>query len=212
MYPLISALQPLTSLSLVDQILSFGIWLYLLVFLIIMLASTIVGGTIPDNTFLLLTGAIASGDGLSVELLLLVAVSGGFAGYEINYWSGRLFGQSVCKRRCPTILDDKNLRKALDLMDRFGPVSLILSRFLPVLNLPSFIAGVNVMNYRRFVVYNLFSSVIWCGILLTTGYFIGNISLIGMYLDYITAIFIVITVVTIIVAGVMFFRDYKNAG
>lgn len=211
MFPLLSALPSLSSLSLADQILQSGMWVYLLVFLVILLASTIVGGPIPDNTFLLLAGAVASGDGLSMELLLIVAMAGGFAGYEINYWSGRLFGNTICKRRCPRVLDDKNVRKALDLMDKFGPASLIFSRFLPVLNLPSFIAGVNSMKYRRYVAFNLFSAVIWCTVLLTTGYFLGNISLIGAYLDYITDIFIAFMAVTIIIAIVLFARDYKNA-
>ena len=141
MYPIISALLPLTSVSLSDQILSFGIWVYLIVFLVIMLASTIVGGTIPDNTFLFLAGAVAADNSLSMGWLLVAAVGGGFVGYEINYWSGRLFGLTVCQRSCPAILTDKHLRRALDLLDTFGPVSLVLSRFLPVLNLPSFIAG-----------------------------------------------------------------------
>jgi hypothetical protein len=48
--------------------------IYLLVFLVILLVSTIVGGPIPDNTLLLLAGAVASGDGLSMELLLSVAM------------------------------------------------------------------------------------------------------------------------------------------
>jgi membrane-associated protein len=103
------------------------------------------------------------------------------------------------------------VKKALDLMDKFGPVSRIFSRFLPVLNLPSFIAGVNSMKYRRYVAFNLLSAVIWCTVLQTTGYFLGNISLIGAYLDYITDIFITFMAVTIIIAIVLFARDYKNA-
>jgi len=209
-FSIISALLPLTSLSLADQIIQFGMWVYLLVFFVLLLASTIIGGTVPDNTFLLLTGAIAAGDGLSIELLFIAAVAGGFVGYEINYWSGRLFGDTVCKRRCPAVLNDTNIKKALDLMDTFGPVSLILSRFLPVLNLPSFLAGVNAMKYRKYVAYNIFSAVIWCTILITTGYSLGNVSLIGAYLDYITDIFIAVTLVTIIIAIVMFARDFKN--
>ncbi len=211
MFSLISALLPLTTTSLSDQILSFGIWVYLLVFLVIMLASTIVGGTIPDNTFLFLAGAVAAGNSLSVEWLLVVAVGGGVAGYEINYWCGRLLGLTICQRSCPMVLNDRRVRSAFDLLDKFGPVSLVLSRFLPVLNLPSFLAGVNSMNYHRYLAYNLISAIIWCGILLTMGYFIGSISLVGLYLDYITDIFIVIMAATIIVAVLIFVRDYHSS-
>ena len=208
MFPQTAALLPLTTLAISDQFIQYGIWVYLLVFVVIMLASTIVGGPIPDNTFLILAGAVSVDNSLSIAWLLAAATAGGFAGYEINYWSGRLFGLTLCRGRCPVILHDKNVRKALDLMDRFGPVSLVLSRFMPVFNLPSFVAGVNVMEYRRYVVYNIFSSGVWVGILIGLGYSIGSISLISEYLDYLTDLFIVILAASIIIVIVMFVRDY----
>ena len=209
--PFISALLPLTGVSLSDEILSFGMWVYLLVFIVIMLASTIVGGAIPDNTFLFLAGAVVADNSISGGWLFIAAVGGGFAGYEINYWSGRLFGMTVCQGACPIILNEQHLRRAMDLLDKFGPVSLVMSRFLPVLNLPSFIAGINSMTYPRFFTFNLISGIIWCGILLSMGYFIGNISLVGVYLDYITDLFIVILAATIIVAILIFVRDYHKS-
>jgi len=206
--PVIAVLLPLTSLAISDSLLQYGIWIYLLVFIVIMLASTIVGGPIPDNTFLLLAGAVAMDNRLSLQWLFIAAVIGGFAGYEINYWGGRLFGLTICRGVCPVVLHDPNVKKALDMMDRFGPASLVLSRFMPVLNLPSFVAGVNVMEYRRYVVFNIVSSVVWCGILLALGYFIGSISLISEYLDYLTDIFIVVMVAAIIIVIVMVARDF----
>ncbi len=210
MLPFIVALFSLTPVSISDQVLSFGIWAYLLIFAVIMFTSTIIGGPIPDNMFLILIGAAAIDNGMSMEGLLVVAVLGGFAGYEINYWSGRRFGLTICRGACPVVLHDKNVRKALDMMDRFGPASMILSRFMPVLNLPSFIAGVNAMEYRRYVVFNLVSSVVWCGTFLVLGYSIGNIAIINEYLDIITDLFLVIMAVAIIIVLVMFVRDYAR--
>lgn len=69
---LISALLPLPGLSLSDQIFQPGIWIYLLVFLLITFTSTIVGGAIPDNMFLILTGAAAATNGLSFAGLVIV--------------------------------------------------------------------------------------------------------------------------------------------
>jgi membrane-associated protein len=207
-FTILADLLPLTSLSIADQIQQYGIWMYLLVFVVIMLASTIIGGSIPDNTFLIITGAVAVGNGLSMGFLFGAAVGGGFAGYEINYWSGRLFGLATCKGVCPIVLNDENVRKALELLDRFGPVSLILSRFMPVLNLPSFIAGLNAMEYRRYVGFNLISSVFWCGTLMMLGYYIGSITLISAYLDLLTDLFVVILAGTIILALAMVVRDY----
>jgi membrane-associated protein len=185
--------------------------MYLGVFVVILLASTIAGGVIPDNTFLFLTGAVAAANGFPFGWFLVVAICGGFAGYEINYWSGRLFGLTICRGRCKSVLDDRNVRYALDLMNRFGPLSLVLSRFLPVLNMPSFIAGADAMSYRKYVLFNFFSSIVWCSTLMAMGYFVGSISLVGEYLDYITDFFLVITAIAIIIAVVLFVRDYLSA-
>ena len=175
-----------------------------------MFTSTVVGGPIPDNTLLILIGAAATNSGLSMEGLFIVAVMGGFVGYEINYWCGRLFGLKICRGACPLVLHDKNVQKAIDLMDRFGPAALILSRFMPVLNLPSFIEGVNAMEYRKYVIFDLISSVVWCGTLLVLGYYIGTISIINQYLDDLTNLVFIIMGVAIIVVLVMFVRDYMK--
>ena len=203
-----------TPVSISDWILQYGLWVYMMIFLIIALASTIAGGPIPDNTFLVLLGAGTITNGLSMEGLFVMAAMGGFVGYEINYWSGRFFGLAVCRGVCPVILDARNITKTLTLMDRFGPVTLVLSRFMPVLNLPSFISGVNRMEYRRFIVFNLISSAVWCGVLLTLGFYLGSLSLVSGYIDLLTDIFIIILAAAVLITLVMTARDYwkENGG
>ena len=71
--------------------------MYLIFFIIVMLGSTVVGGLIPNSTFLFLNGAVARANSLSIEWLLLLAAGGGFVGYEMNYWSGRRFGITILR-------------------------------------------------------------------------------------------------------------------
>lgn len=210
MFPLIAFLFPLTSLSISNLILQYGIWVYVLTFVIILLSSTVVGGTIPDNTFLILAGAVTNGNSLSMTWLFVAAVGGGFVGYEINYWSGKRFGLPISRKIFPAVLHDKNVKKALDMMNRFGISALIFSRFMPDLNLPSFLDGVNAMDYRRYVVFNLASAVVWCGILLMLGYYIGSLPIINAYLDYVTDLFIVMLVAGIIFIIVIAARNYMK--
>ena len=208
--PVIAIQLSLTNLSISNQFLQYGIWMYLMVFVIVTLGSTVVGGLIPDNTFLFLTGAVARVNGLSMEWLLILAVGGGFAGYEINYWSGRLFGFAILRGIYTTSLQNRNVRKAFDMMEDFGPVTLIVCRVMPVLNLPSFIAGVDKMDYRKFVGFNLISSVIWGLSILVLGYFFGGISIINENLRYFTGLLIIIIVVATIIALVTFARNYMK--
>lgn len=213
MYLLTAALVPVIN-PLTEEFLTYGIWMYPLLFIVIMIASTIFGGLIPDNTILFLTGAVALDNSLSVYWLFVMAAGGGFVGYEINYWSGRLFGIAICRGVCPVVLHKKNVRKALDMMDRFGSVALILSRVMPVMNLPSFISGVNAMDYRRFIGFNLISSAVWCGTLLTLGYYFGSIPILNEYLDLLAGLLLFIITVALILVFVMTARDYvkQNRG
>jgi membrane-associated protein len=200
-----------TTLSISNQFLQYGLWMYLLVFVIVLLGSTVVGGLIPDNTFLFLTGAVARVNGLPIDWLLIIAFGGGFLGYEINYWSGRLFGIAMLRGIYQNVLQDKNVRKALDKMEGFGPVTLILCRVMPVLNLPSFIAGVDKMEYHKFVGFNLISSVVWGLSILALGYFFGGISIINTYLGYFADLLMVIIVIATIIALIIFARNYVHA-
>jgi membrane protein DedA with SNARE-associated domain len=69
------------------------------------------------------------------------------------------------------------------------------------------------MEYRRYAAFNLISSAVWCGILLTLGYYIGSITVISNYLDFFTDLLIVILAITIIFVLVMSIRDYvKRTG
>ena len=206
--PFIASILSLSSTSLTDQVLSYGIWTYMLIFIVILFTSTIVGGAIPDSTFLILIGAAAIDNELSMLWLVVVAALGGFAGYEINYWSGKFFGLAICRGSCPVVLHDRNVKYALSLMDRFGATAFIVSRFLPVMNVPSFIAGVNVMDHRRYLVFNLASAVVWCGTDLLVGYNIGGIPVVSANIGYLTGVFVIILAAAIVVAVGMFVRDY----
>jgi membrane-associated protein len=202
--------MPLTSVSVTDWILQYGLWVYLMIFFVITLASTIAGGPIPDNTFLVLLGAGAMSNGLSMAGLFIMAVLGGFTGYEINYWSGKLFGLTICRGVCPLVLHDGNMVKALALMDRYGPAALVLSRFMPVLNLPSFISGINGMEYKRYIGFNLISSAVWCGGLLIFGFYLGSFSVVSTSIDLLTDLFIIILAAAIAITLVMTIRDYAR--
>ena len=208
MFLIAAALVPITSP--LSDFLTYGIWMYPLLFVVIMLASTIFGGLIPDNTILFLTGAVAVDNGLSIDWIFIMAVAGGFVGYEINYWGGRLFGITICRGICPVVLHKKNIQKALDLMDQFGSAALILSRVMPVMNLPSFIAGVNGMDYRKFMGFNLISSAVWCGILLTFGYYFGSIPIINGYLDLLAGLLLIIITIAMILVLFVSARDYTK--
>jgi membrane-associated protein len=208
MLPVIATQLSFTFLSVSDDFLQYGIWMYLLVFVIVILGATVVGGLIPNNTFLFLSGAVARVSGLSMEWLLLTGAVGGFAGYEINYWQGRLFENAILRGAYQAALQQKNIRRVFDMMEDFGLVTLIVSRVMPVLNLPSFLAGADRMDHRRFAGLNLISSAVWGVSILVLGYFFGGIPIINEYLGSFLGLLIIVITITTIIALIVFVRRY----
>jgi membrane-associated protein len=208
--PVIATQLSFTFLSVSNDFLQYGTWMYLVGFVIVLLGSTVVGGLIPNNTFVFLSGAVAHVNGFSMEWLFLLAVMGAFAGYEINYWHGRLFENTILLGVYKTALQQRNVRKAFDMMEDFSIITLVVSRVMPVLNLPSFLAGADRMNHRTFVGFNLVSSLIWSLAILVLGYFFGGIPVVSKYLNYFVVLLIIGIIIITIIALIVFARRYMT--
>jgi membrane-associated protein len=188
----------------------YGPGIYLLIFITILVASSFIITPFPGNSLLFVSGALATTHQLDISWLFFISVAAAYIGYDINYWSGRLLGIAVCKRGCPGIFQEKNIRKSLDLMKRYGSVSIIASRFVPAVNLPPFFAGMDAMNYRLYIVMNLAGAVVWAGLVLSAGYLFGGIPIIQVILPGLFLIVIIILAVSLAVAAVMLVKAFYS--
>ena len=170
-----------------------GLWFYLLVFTILLLGAVFIITPVPENSFLLVSGAMAVSGRVSLAGVFAAAVAGAYIGYDLNYRTGRLFDLAVCQRVCPHILRERNIGRTRALMERYGPLSVVISRFIPLVNLPPFFAGLEAMNYRWYVVVNLAGALLWCGVTVLIGYYVGTFPLVQ---DYLPLIFILVLLVT----------------
>lgn len=186
-----------------------GIWFYLLVFVVILLAAVFVVTPVPDQSILFLAGAIAENNQVSLAWVLVASIAGAYVGYDLNYWSGRLLSLAVCRRFCPHIIHAKKIQRARALMARFGPASVVISRFIPAVNLPPFFAGLDSMNYGRYMTVNLLGAVLWCGATVLLGYFVGSL---GIIQDYVNPLFDLVVLVTIIAIAYAAIRLIRKGG
>ena len=190
------------------QVEHYGPWVYLLIFLSILVASSFIITPFPGNSLLFVSGALATTRQLDLIWLLGTAIAAAYIGYDINYWSGRLLGIAVCRQGCPAVFEEKNTKKALEIMKRYGNVSIIVSRFVPALNLPPFFAGMDVMDYRLYIGLNLAGAVVWSGLVLSIGYLSGGIPVIQAILPVLVVIIIVILGTTLAAAAIVFIRAH----
>jgi membrane-associated protein len=211
LYGILTLLQENTP-SLLSPSFHSGPGFYLIVFLVILLGAVFIITPVPENSILFLAGALAVNGQVSLEGVLLASVAGAYIGYDLNYWTGRLLRFTFCRRVWPHIFHAKNVEKTRELMDRFGPISVVISRFIPAVNLPPFFAGLDSMNYGRYVVVNLAGAVLWCIITVLLGFFIGSLDIIQDYVNLLFDLAIFATIVTLVYAGITLVRERKKSG
>ncbi len=184
----------------------YGSWIYVLIFVAILLGSVFVITPLPVNSLLFVTGAMAMNHELSLEWVLVSSVAAAYIGYDLNYWSARLLGLAVCRKGCPHIFQSRNVVRTHALLAQYGPLSIIISRFIPAVNLPPFFAGLDSMDYRRYALFNLLGAVVWCGIILVIGYELGGLEIIKNYLPLLFFLVILALIIALIYGVVALIR------
>jgi membrane protein DedA with SNARE-associated domain len=157
----------------VDSLLaSYG---YLAVFLFVGIES--IGIPLPGET-MLVTASIYAGTThrLSIQLVILAAAAGAIIGDNIGYIIGRTGGYRLVRRYGRYIrLEEKRLKLGQYLFRRHGGKVVFFGRFFSVLRVfAAFLAGVNLMPWRRFLFFNATGGIIWSSLYGLAAYFLGN--------------------------------------
>lgn len=175
-------------------------WLYGVVLIgLVIMAETglVVMPFLPGDSLLFATGTFLGLSGISpvvpIGLLALAAV----AGDQINFYIGRsAVGQSIVKRAW---VSPRRVAQAHQFFERFGGSSIILARFIPVIrSVVPFVAGMTGMEHRRFSVFNAIGGGLWCTLLVSAGFALGQVDWVRRNLVYITAGIVVASLVPII--------------
>jgi len=130
----------------------------------------------PGDAFLLFYGFSASTGNMSLVGVLLCAATGYVTGTSIAFVAAtslesRFFG-SLSKWR---IVPANKLERVTKLVRSHGALILIPGKFLPgVRSLSPYAAGLSRMAFRRFVVYTIVGSILWCTLFTLAGYFFGE--------------------------------------
>jgi membrane-associated protein len=190
---------------------TYGVWVYVLLFLVIFVETgVVVMPFLPGDSLLFVVGAMC-GVGLmdyplSVGLLLVAAILGD----QTNFTIGRYFGPKVFKWENSRFFNKAAFDAAHAYYQRYGGVTIISARFLPFLRtFAPFVAGVAEMPRARFTFFNVVGAALWVGGIVTVGYFFGNFPWVKANLDKIIWAMILIPGL-VIVAGALRAR-YKAA-
>ena len=156
---------------------AYGVWTYLLLFLIIFCETgLVVTPILPGDSLLFAAGALAAGGSLNVVWLFVLLSLAAVLGDAANYTIGHFMGPKVFAQEDSRFFKKKHLDRTHQFYEKYGGKTIIIARFVPIVRtFAPFVAGVGSMTYWRFASYNVIGGVAWITICLLAGYAFGNL-------------------------------------
>jgi len=174
----------------------YGLWTYLILFLIVFCETgLVVAPLLPGDSLLFAAGALAAVTSLDVGWLFLLLTVAAIAGDTVNYWIGKAVGPRVFCSGTSRFLNREYLDRTHQFYERHGGKTIIIARFMPIIRtFAPFVAGIGSMTYGRFLLYNVVGGVAWVAIFVGGGYFFGNIPVVKRNFTLVIMAIIVLSV------------------
>lgn len=155
---------------------TYGTWTYLILFLIIFAETgLVIAPILPGDSLLFAAATFAAVGTLNPIILYVGFMAAAIIGDSVNYTLGHYIGPRVFKGDM-RFLKREYLEQTEQFFEDYGGKAIILARYVPIMRtFVPFVAGVSSMNYSKFILYNVAGGILWVTILVSLGYFFGNI-------------------------------------
>ena len=158
-------------LALLGGYVYFGLW-----FVIFAETGLAVGFFLPGDSLLVVSGLFAAAGKLNVWLVMLAFFLGSVIGDSTGYWTGRVMGKTLFNREDSWIFKPSRVEKAHAFFEKYGPKTVILARFVPVVRtFAPIVVGASGMPYSRFLPYSILGGLLWICSMVLAGYFLGGV-------------------------------------
>ena len=170
----------------------FGVWTYIILFLVIFAETgLVIAPFLPGDSLLFIVGAFSGLGHLNIWVAYVVLLIAAILGDTVNYWLGKKLGAKVFKSENSKIFNKKYLIKTEEFYEKYGGKTIIIARFVPIVRtFAPFVAGIGNMKYSVFISYNVIGGFLWVTSLTFAGYFFGNLPIVKDNFEY--AIYIII--------------------
>jgi membrane-associated protein len=167
----------------------------------------LIGFFLPGDSLLFIAGFLSSSAAtevsdvrLSLPLVMLVATSMAIIGDQVGYIIGNKAGPALFNRPKSRLFDPAHVAKAQGFFDKYGPRTIILARFVPIVRtFAPVVAGVGKMHYRTFVRYNIIGGLLWGSGLPLLGYYLGQFDIVKDHIEIAVLAVVAISLLPVVV-------------
>lgn len=163
-----------------------GLWVVL--FIVFAETGLFAGFFLPGDSLLFLSGiysrdlienfTIIESDLANLVLLSLLIAGAGILGNMVGYWFGAKSGYYLYKKEDTFWFKKKYLIQSKDFFERFGGKAIIFARFLPIFRtFAPIVAGIVTMDKKKFMFFNVVSSLLWSFALIFSGHYLYDMFL-----------------------------------
>lgn len=175
---------------------SYGVWTYLILFLIVFCETgLVVTPLLPGDSLLFAAGSFAALGSLDVRWLFLLLCVAAILGDTLNYYIGWFMGPKVFHKTNSRIFKKEYLDKTHKFYEKYGGKTIILARFVPIVRtFAPFVAGVGTMSYSRFAAFNITGGIAWVGIFVFAGFYFGGLPIVKHNFSIVILVIIFISI------------------
>lgn len=174
----------------------------------VLLALEYVGFPVPGEPIMSMLGFISSNNNITLLIAILFCICGTFTGSMIAYFIGLKIGEPIIITlgRLLHISQDKLFAMREKFIKNEAAI-IIFSRFIPGFrHIIPYLSGTVKIKMHKYILLNLFSSVVWCIFFLLSGILFKNL---WQYFDGIARI-ISLTVLAAIIVAYIILRIVKH--
>ena len=166
-------------------VISYGPWVYALLFAIIFVETgVVVMPFLPGDSLLFVVGAMCGVGLMSYPLAVGLLLAAAILGNQCNYAIGRFFGPKVFQWEDSKFFNKQAFNQAHAFYEKYGGVTLVAARFMPFLRtFAPFVAGVALMTRRKFTFYDVTGGALWVFSITAAGFFFGSVPWVKHNLD-----------------------------
>ena len=169
------------------------------------------GFFLPGDSLLFTVGVVAGAGHLDILLVNLALMAAAIVGDSAGYFLGRRTGPRIFNRPNSRFFHQEHLRATQEFYQKHGGKTVVIARFIPIIRtFVPFVAGIGAMRYRKFVVFEMIGTFSWVSLMLSIGFWFGNIPYVQ---DHLETVFLAIIIMSFLplIGGILYDRLKKRS-